>query len=215
MRRVLASLAFCFAAFAPLSATAQETEPTASVGSLALELIAEGGAADVFEPLPSEQLIVVRHGRSGLVCRLEPDNRNRLVIFPQAARGEDVACDTTDGAESSTLYATRFSFEATLEDLIGGAVTAIHQRFPDARQLPPLTENSAPGLPASQSAHFMVTRPDGALLYTRVTVAIVGQWAIKLRYSVVAPDEAATQRGQAAAAMLWNATLSDLTQQRL
>lgn len=206
LRRLLGALAFSVMAS---TALAQDASP----GALAQALIAQGNAAGVFEALPSEQLIAVRHGRSGLVCRLAPGNTNRLVIFPQAARGEDVACDTTDGAESATFYATRFSFETSLDELMRGAAQAIHQRFPDARELPAPTDAGAT-LPASRSAAFMVTRQDGATMYTRINVAMVGQWAIKLRYTVLAPDEDAARRGEAAAAALWNATLSELTQPR-
>jgi len=206
MRRVLGALALYVLTVLSAPAWAQDA-------TQAQQLIAQGNAAGVFEPLASEQLIAVRHNRSGLVCRLQPANTNRLVIFPQAARGEDVACDTTDGTESFTFYATRFSFETSLDELMRGATQAIHQRFPDARELP--SPASAGGvLPASRSAHYMVTRQDGALMYTRVTVAMVGQWAIKLRYTVLAPDDEAARRGEAAAAALWNATLSELTQAR-
>jgi hypothetical protein len=169
----------------------------------------------VFEALPSEQRLVVRHSRSGLVCRLALDNRNRLIIFPQAARGEDVACDSTDGAESVTLYATRYSFEVSMQEVMAGTTSAIRQRFPDARELAPIAE-AADAAPASRSAHFMVTRADdGALMYTRVSVAFVGQWAIKLRYSNVAPDAETAQRAEAAAGAIWSAALQELTQARL
>lgn len=189
-------------------------EPTASVGAIASGLIGDADAEGVFEVMPAEQVVAVRHGRSGLTCRLDPNNRNRLLVFPQAARGEDVACDSTDGTESITFYATRFSFEVTPRELIEGAATAIRQRFPDARELPAPANASSAGLPASTSAAFMVTR-EGAPTYTRVTVAIVGQWVIKLRYSLTAPDDSAIAGGEAAANRIWNATLSELMQQRL
>jgi hypothetical protein len=208
MRRLLGALAFGLALMAQSATHAQQ--PDTSIA--AQQLIAQSQAAGVFEALPSEDRIVVRHGRSGLVCRFEPDNRNRLLIFPQAARGEDVACDSTDGAETVTLYATRFSFEVTPQELIDGAVNAIHERFPDARALP--VSQEAPGVPPSHSAQFMVTR-DGAPMFTRVTIALVGQWAIKLRYTAPAGDGAAAQRGEATAIAIWNAALSELTSTRL
>jgi hypothetical protein len=212
MRRVLGALALCVLSFT-ISPSWAQTEPRASAPTSAQQLIDQSNATGVFEALPSEQLIAVRHERSGLVCRLDPNNTNRLIIFPQAARGEDVACDSTDGTESVTLYATRYSFEATLDELMRGAGQAIRQRFPDARELP-APADAASAMPASRSAHFMVTRPDGAVLYTRITVAMVGQWAIKLRYTVVAPDADTTRRGEAAAISLWTATISELTQTR-
>jgi len=210
MRRICGALAIGVLALAPLSAHGQQ--PGAPADSRASELIAQSSAEGVFEAQPSDQVIVVRHARSGLVCRLDPDNRNRLIIFPQAARGEDVACDSTDGTESVTLYATRLSFEVTPQQLIEGAVTAIRERFPDARELPLADAPDSP--PLVQSAQFMVTR-DGAPYYTRVTVALVGPWVIKLRYTLAAPDADAAQRGEAASNRIWNATLSELAQQPL
>lgn len=213
MRRMLGALALSLVLSA--SATAQEAE-TPSPAALGLDLIAQGNAQGVFELLPNEQLVVVRHGRSGLVCRLSPANTNRLIIFPQAARGEDVACDSTDGAESITLYATRFSFEASLEELLQGAVAAIEHRFPNARALPASVEIASEGLPAQRSAQFMVTRDeDGALMYTRASVAFIGDWAIKLRYSVVAATPEAAQQGEIASGLLWTATLSELSREAL
>lgn len=211
MRRLIGALVVGLLALAPFPAHGQQ--PDAPADSRATELIAQGNAEGVFEAAPSQDTLVLRHGRSGLICRLDPGFRNRLLVFPQAARGEDVACDSTDGTESITLYATRFSFEVTPQELIEGASTAIHQRFPGARELPSPTGTSDPALPASSSAQFLVTR-DGAPTFTRVTVTIVGQWAIKLRYSLLAPDESAVQRGEAAATRIWNATLSELTQRQ-
>lgn len=207
MLRIVVALTILLAWAAPAAA---QTAPNA----LAQQLIAEGDATGVFEALPSERRVVVRHPRSGLVCRLAPDNRNRLIIFPQAARGEDVACDSTDGAESITLYATRFSFETSLDELMAGAAAAIRQRFPDARELAPIAD-AADAAPASRSAHFAVTRADdGALMYTRVSIAFVGPWAIKLRYSIVTPDPEAVSRAEAAAAAIWSSALQELTPAR-
>ncbi len=212
MRRILAVATLCMSAMACAYAHAQEADTSLSVA--AQELIARGNAAGVFEALPSDGPVVVRHGRSGLVCRLAPANTNRLVIFPQAARGEDVACDSSDGSENITLYATRYSFDPSMEELIQGAVAAIRQRFPDARELPAPTGAGARA--QQRTAQFLVTREDdGALMYTRVSVAQIGQWVVKLRYTVVAPDAAAAERGEAAANALWNATLGEFSQQRL
>jgi hypothetical protein len=208
MRRLLCALALCLAIASPAWAQGSATPDAAG-------LIAQGNAQGVFEPVASDELIVVRHGRSGLICRLNPANTNRLVIFPQAARGEDVACDSTDGRESITLYATRYSFEASLDELLQGATAAIRHRFPDARELPASIQVSGEGLPAQLTSQFLVTRPeDGAQLYTRASVAFVGQWAIKLRYSTVAPTAEAAQQGEVTSGLIWSSTLNQLMQGR-
>jgi hypothetical protein len=214
MRRVLGALALCVWSFASLPAWAQD-EPQASPGSLTLDLIDRSNADGVFEPLPAEHLIVVRHDRSGLVCRLDPESNNRLVIFPQAARGEDVACDTSDGRESVTLYATRFSFQASLDELMQGATAAIRHRYPDAREMPANVQVSRDGLPAQLTTQFLVTRSeDGAQMYTRASVAFVGEWAIKMRYSMIAPTVEAAQQAEITSGLLWSATLGELTRER-
>jgi hypothetical protein len=178
------------------------------------ELIAAAHAEGVFELLPAEDQIVVRHSRSGLVCRLDPDNGNRLVIFPQAARGEDVACDTTDGRESATLYATRFSFDTSLDEQIDGAETAVRRRFPDAIPFAQSFEIASDTLPAHRTRQFLVTRQDGARMYTRASVAFVGEWVIKLRYSVLAADDEAARQGEAASNEIWTAALAEFGSQR-
>ena len=105
MRRLLLAIALTGL---PLQAAAQTSAPSA-----AEQLISSSAAEGVFEALPSDDALVVRHPRSGLVCRLRADAVNRLLIFPQAARGEDVACETRNGRESVALYATRYSFATT------------------------------------------------------------------------------------------------------
>lgn len=185
-------------------------EPRAAPAAIAQELVEQAEAADLFEILPSEQSVVVRHTRSGLVCRMDPSAANRIIVFPQAARGEDVACDSTDGHESTTLYATRFSFDTTLEEQIQGAEAAIRHRFPNARALASGPDDP----PSSRTAEFMITR-DGAQMYTRASVTLVNGWAIKLRYTEAAPDQGATDRARAAASAIWRAAIAEVTSGRL
>lgn len=174
-------------------------------------LIAEAHAEGVFEALPATQMIAVLHTRSGLVCRLDPGNTNRLVIFTQAARGEDVACDSTDGRATVTLYATRFSFDTTLQEQIDTAETAIRQRYPDARPYSATVAEAADtSAPASRTTQFLVSRSDGARMYTRACVALINGWSIKLRYTVLAPDDAAIQQGQLVSGQVWRAALNEI-----
>ncbi|MGQ0532344.1 MAG: hypothetical protein ACT4OF_06590 [Caulobacteraceae bacterium] len=212
MRRAFCALALFMAA----PAWAQSaSEPSAAPGSLALGLIAQSNADGVFEPLPAEQIIVVRHSRSGLVCRFDPTHANRLLLFPQAVRGEDVACDSEGEGQAIRLYATRYAFETTLEQQLQGAVLAVQQLHPDLRAYSPATEIAADALPPHRTAHFFFNGRNGARLYSRVSVAVVRGWVIKLRYTTVAPDADAAQRAEQASGMLWNATLSELTARRV
>ncbi|GAN00272.1 hypothetical protein U91I_03937 [alpha proteobacterium U9-1i] len=208
MRRVLAALAI-WAIATP--AIAQD----ASVGALGLELIAQSSADGVFDVIPSEQVIAVRHARSGLVCRLSRTNSNRLIVFPQAARGEDVACDSTDGRERITVYATRFSFATTLQEQIEGASSALHRSFPGARVLPgPASASAAGGLPASVSARFSYANAGGEAMYWRTSLAMVDNWVVKVRYQTVAPDAAARQSAERTADAIWRGVMGELMTNR-
>jgi hypothetical protein len=205
MRILLGALAF-LALAAPALA-----DPPAS--GAAAELIAASSAEGVFEALPSERGVVVRHTRSGLTCRLISGNANRLLIFPQAARGEDVACETRSARESVTLYATRYSIEAPLDEQISGVEAAIRQRFPEAEPIAATTAISSDTLPAHRTVQFII-RPDGVRTYTRASIAQVGDWTIKLRYSVVAPDAEAVRQGEVAANAAFASALREIARAR-
>lgn len=182
-------------------------------GGAAAELIAASSAEGVFEALPSERGVVVRHTRSGLTCRLVSGNTNRLLIFPQAARGEDVACETRSAGESITLYATRYSIDAPLDEQIHGVEAAIRQRFPEAEPIAATTAISSDALPARRSVQFII-RPDGVRTYTRASIAQIGDWTIKLRYSVVAPDAESVRQGELAANAAFASALREIARAR-
>jgi hypothetical protein len=110
-----------------------------------------------------------------------------------------------------TLYATRFSFETTLQEQIEGAEAAIRHRFPDAHPYSSaVQEASDSALPPWRTIEFYVTRQDGARMYTRASVALVNGWAIKLRYSVVAPDDAAARQGHSTSEAAWRGALAEI-----
>ncbi|MEZ6023447.1 MAG: hypothetical protein R3C16_08580 [Hyphomonadaceae bacterium] len=201
MRRMICALALMMLA---TPAFADPAEDGATAGAL----IAESRAQGVFELLAAEaNTIVVRHPRSGLICRLGADNANRLLIFPQAARGEDVACETNDGSEYVTLYATRFTVEAPLDELMRGIEAAVRHRFPEAQ---PVSGARASG--GQRALHFLVMQ-DGVRYYTGAYVAQHNGWTIKLRYSAPAPDAEALQRGQNTAALAFQAAFSEVRRQ--
>jgi hypothetical protein len=190
MRRLMCALALMIAA--PAWAQGTEAEPQTASG--ALELIAEGNAEGVFEARPSEpHTIVVRHERSSLECRMNVEAENRLVIYPQAARGEDVSCETTADGTTITLYATRYPMPTTIDEQVRGAEYAIRTRFPDARPYRSTVDIQAQGLPPHRTAELFITR-GGVRYFTSATIAEVGGWVIKQRYTERAEtDEAARQ----------------------
>lgn len=211
MWRVLCALALMAATPVWAQEAAQEAEPPAAVESLGLELIARSNAEGVFEVIASEQVIAVRHARSGLVCRLARDNSNRLIVFPQAARGEDVACDSTDGRERVTVYATRYSFATNAREQIEGASAALQASFPSATALPgPAAAPADGGLPPNVNARFSFTNAGGEQMFWRTNIAMVDHWVIKVRYTVVAPDAAARQNGERTADAVWRGVMGEL-----
>jgi hypothetical protein len=175
----------------------------------AARLIGQASADGVFTVVPSEPTVAVRHTRSGLVCRMNPANTNRVIIFPQAARGEDVGCESSSAGEQIKLYATRFPFATTVAQQVQGAAAAIQQHYPGARPYQMALRASADGLPPSQSAHFVVRNSDGAQEYTRVSVAIINGWVIKLRYTAPAADDETTQRDALIADRIWASVLGE------
>lgn len=200
MRRLLCALALSMVVSAPAWA-----DPPAD----AARLIADASADGVFNVVTGEQSVAVRHVRSGLVCRMDPANTNRVIIFPQAARGEDVGCESSNGREQIKLYATRFPFTTTVAQQVQGASAAIAQHFPGARPYQMALRASADGLPPSQSAHFVVQGRDGVQEYTRVSVAMINGWVIKLRYTAPAADDETVQRDALVADRVWAGVLGE------
>jgi hypothetical protein len=206
MRRWLFALAFALLA-TPAFAQGTELDPRAAPGSVALGLIDNANAEGVFELVPDGHA-TVRHVGSGMVCRFTDDGAGaRIVVFPQLARGEDVACDSNAAGVAVTLYATRYPFETTLEDQLRGAEAAILQRFADAEPTQiGLARSSAP----QRASAFFVIR-DGVRNFTSVHVARIGDWIIKQRYTVAAPDAAAATGAAEAARAAFEGVLSEIS----
>ena len=189
MRRLLFVLALSLAA--PAWAQGTEDEPQAAPGSIAIGMIEEANADGVFEIVHNGQ-VSVRHTASGMRCDFARNgDGGRLVLFPNLPRGDDVACDWNDGQTFTTLYATRYPFNSTLAEQIDGAAAAIRRHFPNAETYPgDVEQNTDDGLPTRRTTRFIVMR-EGQRYYSRVSVARVGSWIVKLRYSAPAPDAAA------------------------
>ena len=206
--RLVGACALAFALTAP--ATAQDSEPAAAPASIAIGLIEQANASGVFDIVHNGQ-VSVRHIRSGLVCHFTRDGGGaRIVLFQGLPRGEDVACDSTDGRESITLYATRYPQTSSLAEQMSVAEQALRTRFPNATPHAPTI--AADGVaPPFRSVEFIVARPgDGARMYTRAAVAIISGWSIKLRYTLLAPDDATVAQGERTSLLLWHTALADV-----
>lgn len=209
MRQLLFALALLIAA----PAFAEEA-PTAAPGSIATGMIEQANAGGVFELVHNGQ-VSVRHVGSGLRCDFARDGAGgRLMLFPNLPRGDDVACDVQDGGTYTTIYATRFPFPSTLDEQIAGAEGAIRSRFPAAQALEPLTDVETIGLPPQRSVRFLVSR-DGVQHFTSVSVAQVGPWTIKLRYTTPAPDAEAASRADLSANLAFASILRQIVEPSL
>ena len=212
MKHLFARAIMCWALLA-LPARAQEEDLRAAPDSLDYGLIEMADAEGVFEPIPDGQ-VSVRHARSGLICRFDREAHGRLILFPGLPRGEDVGCDFPDGPATITLYATRYPAPTNIDEQVRAAAAHIRMRFANARIETPeigmdMAVDGAAPLPESRSARFLVTFPDGRRLYTRVSVALIDGWVIKMRFSQDAPDETAAIGAEMAASLTWMATLQD------
>ncbi len=208
LRRVAGALALFLAMAAP--AGAQEEEPTAAPGSIAIGMIETADAEGIFDIVHNGQ-VSVRHIRSGLVCHFARDGAGgRIVLFRGLPRGEDVACDANDGRESVALYATRYPRTTTLDEQIAGAEQALRTRYPNAQPYTPtLAVNGA--APPFRTVEFIVARrEDGARMYSRAAVAIISGWTIKMRYTLLAPDDEAARQGELTSSLMWRTALADV-----
>jgi hypothetical protein len=173
--------------------------------SLAQALIAKGHAQDYFEDITDNAFPAVRHPRSGIRCMFTPESTvNAVMVFAgtPARSGDDVGCNTSAGenrAITVTLYASRYRPRPTLEAMLDEAVQGIRGRYPDAQpyvgSIMEVEAHIEPGGPAPaeiRSARFRVIK-DGMRLYARASVAMVGEWMVKLRISAPIDDALAAE----------------------
>ena len=225
MRRLLVTLAFTLVA-APAFAQGTEAEPQAAPGSIAIGMIEHADADGIFDLVHNGQ-VTLRHTRSGLTCHFLRDGTGgRIIVFappaattpvnsePAIPRGDDVACDMTEGRTQTRYFATRYPFGSTLEEQITGVEAAIRRRDPGAVRYGGETlRNTEDGLPTRRSTRFIITH-DGVRTFTRASVARVGDWILKLRYSAPAPDDAAAAQADQLADSLFDGALSEIINPR-
>jgi hypothetical protein len=225
MRQLLLMLALAMGA-APAFAQGTEAAPQAAPGSIAIGMIEAVRGEGIFEIVHNGQ-VAVRHTRSGLTCHFARDGGGgRLIVFepqrdptfpdrePAIPRGDDVACEMIEGGAQVRYFATRYPFGSTLEEQLAGIESAIRRRDASAAPYPGETlRTSDDGLPDRRSARFIVTQ-DGARTFTRASVARVGDWILKLRFSAPAPDDAAAARADQLADSLFDGALTEIISPR-
>jgi hypothetical protein len=141
------------------------------------------------------------------------DDANRLVVFPQAARGEDVACETEHAGASARIFATRYSFSTSLDEQLRGAGGAIERLYPGAQPFSVAQPISDGGLPPHRTIAYLVER-QGVRSFTSASVTQIGDWVFKLRYTAPADDAQTARAAAGAAERLFAETLHQLVQSR-
>ncbi len=207
MRAALVALALLAT---PAFADEPDAARIAAAGVTSQSIIDQGEARGVFEIIPGAD-VAARHPLSGLVCRFNDNGAGaRIVIFPQLRRGDNVACDQQNDSRAVTIYATRYPPPpTTLRDQIDIADDAILRRFGDAAPFPQAdAANTSLGVPALHVRYIVTWNNERS--FTRASVAIVGDWVIKMRYSAYAEDDAEARAAEADATRVFLRTLEIL-----
>lgn len=145
--------------------------------------------------------VQARNRESGLRCRFDVRYGGTIHIYDAApggaAPGDDTSCNTPRDAMSVTYYATRYATPTTTTEQLAGAVEAIRQRFEVLADIPLTT----PDRDGALTKTFRINH-DGAIKVTRVSVAMVDGWVLKMRFTG-APETLALADG------LWADVLAD------
>jgi hypothetical protein len=221
MRRLIAACAglllFAAPAFAQKPRPPQAppaAEAPAPAPDAAARLIAGHGMEDVFEPVADDFFIAVRHRLSGFVCRFEPGPPARLIVFPGLERGEDVGCDqTTNSGEIYTFYVTRYPPQErfTAEDQMNGSMEIMLSRYPNAEiWAPPFEIALGEGAfvpPETFTGRLIYPGRDRQRYLTRVSIAQVGPWSLKMRYSAGPIGSDGPEALDMGASLIWGMNL--------
>lgn len=207
-----------FAWLAASAASAQAMEPQRALERLARiaeaeRLIAAAEAQGHLIPGEEDGMAVARHPASGLVCRFElGDSVNRIMLFPDLPAGDDVGCSSEVDGVYQTVFATRYGdgrgLTEALQAAMNEAAAAYAETAPFEVNVDMMIQAEADGVPLQlpdyRATHF-VLRHQGRQFFSRIAIAVVGEWVIKQR--VTGPlEEADDLIGRAS--VLWGVTLA-------
>jgi hypothetical protein len=146
-------------------------------------IIAAAEAGDLFVNMTGNAIPTVRHRASGLICHFRGSPEvDRILIFPNSTRGDDVGCTTRDPSVwvETTYYATRYNPMPTEEAILDGAMAAIRNRFPGARPfVGDLTTAHIDGVTPISAA--LVVDSNMGTLFTMTAVEHQNGWSFKAR----------------------------------
>ena len=170
-------------------------------------------AGRVFTNDTRRGLPAARHNDSGLRCVFEKSAAgNEIVWIGSIDGGGGVGCNSRPAGFRQSLEAVRLGRSQTLETVFDGAVRNITWGQ-DARPHDPssMTVRVEPGIggkapPEPRTAGYLV-RKAGGEVYSRVSVAIIGDWVIQQKFE--APAERAEEAALLADVVM-STTLIDL-----
>jgi hypothetical protein len=188
-------IAIAATTLAAAPALAQVATPSVPRGEARAEgdaLLAQARAGDLFDNLTADgaQDITLKHKASGLICQFNVGaSSNRVVVFDDAQRGDDIACSTGGAVGERTLYASRAPGRS-LADAFAHDLAEVKKSHPGAVDyaLPPGTDSpilqmlDIPPMPPSRTARFIVDHQ-----FTSVSSAVVKDWSLEFRFTC--PEE--------------------------
>lgn len=167
----------------PPSPPQATSEQVTAARAEADRIIAAAEAGDLFVNMTGNAFPTVRHKASGLICHFRgAPEVNRILIFPNSPRGDDVGCTTRDPSVwvETTYYATRYSPMPTEQAILDDAMAAIRNRFPSARPFEgELSSATTPTVTPISGA--LVVESTIGTLFTMATVEHLDSWSFKAR----------------------------------
>lgn len=199
---------------------AEREAKAAAVRAEGDEMIARARAQDLFVNETKEGAILIRHKASNFQCLFNPGAENDLLVLKgEHARGEDIGCDGPTMMMFHSSYAiTRAAPGETLDSAFEASVAATKAKWPDAVALKvkhdpnqEVLERIAAQAPPSRTGWYM-TKIGPNWVFSRLSVAKVGDWIVSLRAS--GPVDAQAQ-SESLTEMLWVTRLAVMTDLKL
>ncbi|MDZ4775872.1 MAG: hypothetical protein SGJ23_03700 [Alphaproteobacteria bacterium] len=126
--------------------------------------------------------VQARNRESGLRCRFDVRYGGSIHIYDAApgggAPGDDTSCNTPIDAITVTYYATRYTTPTTTAEQAEAAIAAIRERFDVLSEIAPTTPDRA----GARTRSFRINY-EGKIKETRVSVAMVDGWVLKMRFT--------------------------------
>ncbi|MCX7358867.1 MAG: hypothetical protein NT015_12105 [Alphaproteobacteria bacterium] len=207
---VLVSAAIASAAMAQ---TPSPSYPPEQIAARANDIVTTANAADFFVHEPHGRAILLRHVRSGMLCRFAFVERGGIEVVASESlgigRGDDVSCteDTTLGAFN--ISATRRPEGANLDEAFSGAVGAIRAQYTrvravDLSRLQASADDLIPIAPVESRTAAFRGRLNGETIFTRVSVFVADGWEYKMRFTTT------EERHNILGEVLWRAMVNDV-----